>query len=169
MSGEPMALRPHHGMCMAYFVGFGYSDGFSRNMTRLLAEELTPDRPVRLTVDTDQVCAACPRSAGGRCDKPELVAGYDRAVLELCGLTEGGGAGLRRVHRPGPKPDPGPGPAPVHLRRLPVERHLPPDGEPVEDAGQPLSRREETVPPFPQGRGRAFFIPFSQKRENAGK
>ncbi len=89
MSGEPMALRPHHGMCMAYFVGFGYSDSFSRNMTRLLAEELTPDRPVRLTVDTDQVCAACPRSAGGRCDKPELVAGYDQAVLELCGLTEG--------------------------------------------------------------------------------
>ena len=89
MSGEPMALRPHHGMCMAYLVGFGYSDGFSRNRARLLAAELTPDRPVRLTVDTDQVCAACPRSAGGRCDKPELVAGYDRAVLELCGLTEG--------------------------------------------------------------------------------
>ena len=114
MSGEPMALRPHHGMCMAYFVGLGYSGGFSAhmaelleelaalerercpsmdrtadNMARLLAEELTAERPVRLTVDTDQVCAACPRSAGGRCDKPELVAGYDRAVLELCGLTEG--------------------------------------------------------------------------------
>lgn len=89
MSSEPVTLRPHHGMCMAYFAGRGYSDGFSRNMARLLSEELTPERPVRLEVGTDQVCAACPRSAGGRCDKPELVAAYDRAVLELCGLTEG--------------------------------------------------------------------------------
>ena len=84
-----MALRPHHGMCMAYFVGFGYSDGFSRNMARLLTEELPPDRPVRLTVAPDPVCGACPRCAGGQCDKPELVASYDRAVLELCGLAEG--------------------------------------------------------------------------------
>lgn len=84
-----MALRPHHGMCMAYFVGFGYSDGFSRNMARLLTEELTPDRPVRLTAAPDPVCEACPRCAGGRCDKPELVASYDRAALELCGLAEG--------------------------------------------------------------------------------
>ena len=89
MSGEPMALRPHHGMCMAYFVGFGYSDGFSRNMARLLTEELPPDRPVRLTVAPDPVCGACPRCAGGQCDKPELVASYDRAVLELYGLAEG--------------------------------------------------------------------------------
>lgn len=76
-------------MCMAYFVGHGYSDGFSRNMARLLAEELTQERPVRLRVAADPVCAACPRNAGGYCDKPELVAAYDRAVLELCGLTEG--------------------------------------------------------------------------------
>ena len=41
MSGEPMALRPHHGMCMAYFVGLGYSGGFSAHMAELL-EELAP-------------------------------------------------------------------------------------------------------------------------------
>ena len=89
MSGEPLALRPHHGMCMAYFVGYGYSDSFSRNMARLLEEELTPERTVRLATAADAVCGACPRNAGGGCDKPELVAGYDRAVLELCGLAEG--------------------------------------------------------------------------------
>ena len=73
---------------MAYFVGYGYSDGFSAHMAKLL-EELTADSPVRLTVGTDAVCGPCPNNAGGLCDKPELVAGYDRAVLRLCGLEEG--------------------------------------------------------------------------------
>lgn len=73
---------------MAYFAGYGYSGGFAANMARLL-EALTPDTPVRLTVGADAVCAPCPNNSGGVCDKPELVAGYDRAVLELCGLTEG--------------------------------------------------------------------------------
>lgn len=73
---------------MAYFVGYGYSGGFSANMSRLL-EQLAPDSPVLLTVGTDAVCGPCPNNAGGCCSKPDLVAGYDSAVLELCGLTEG--------------------------------------------------------------------------------
>ena len=88
MSSNPLSLRPHHGMCMAYFVGRGYSDAFSAHMAALL-EELEPGSPVRLTVGTDAVCAACPNNVGGMCHKPELVAGYDRSVLELCGLGEG--------------------------------------------------------------------------------
>ena len=72
---------------MAYFIGHGYSGGFSAHMAQLL-EELTVDSPVCLTVGTDVVCGPCPNNTGGLCDKPELVAGYDRAVLELCGLEE---------------------------------------------------------------------------------
>lgn len=88
MSGEPLPLRPHHGMCMAYFVGEGYSGSFSAHMAQLLSA-LRPGSPVRLTLGTDAVCAACPNNAGGVCSKPDLVAGYDRAVLVRCGLTEG--------------------------------------------------------------------------------
>ena len=29
-------LRPHHGMCLAYFEGKGYSDGFTGNMQHML-------------------------------------------------------------------------------------------------------------------------------------
>lgn len=29
-------LRPHHGMCLAYFKGEGYSDGFSAHMQEML-------------------------------------------------------------------------------------------------------------------------------------
>lgn len=73
---------------MAYFIGHGYSDGFSAHMAELL-EELRPGHPVRLTVGTDAVCGPCPHNAGGVCDQLELVAGYDRAVLAHCGLAEG--------------------------------------------------------------------------------
>lgn len=36
---KPVALRPHHGMCLAYFVGKGYSDGFTIHMERKEKEE----------------------------------------------------------------------------------------------------------------------------------
>ncbi len=88
MSSEALALRPHHGMCLAYFVGLGYSGGFAAH-TAWVLEELTPDHLIRLTVHADAVCAACPRNSGERCDNPELVEGYDRAVLRLCALAEG--------------------------------------------------------------------------------
>lgn len=88
MSSEPLPLRPHHGMCMAYFVGRGYSDAFSAHMAALL-EELAPEAPIRLTTGTDAVCGPCPNNSGGLCSKPELVAAYDRSVLTLCGLEDG--------------------------------------------------------------------------------
>lgn len=73
---------------MAYFAGYGYSGGFSAHMARLL-EELEPGSPVRLTAGTDAVCGACPHNLGGACEKPDVVEGYDRAVLAYCGLEEG--------------------------------------------------------------------------------
>ena len=87
MFSKPLPIRPHHGMCMAYFVGYGYSDTFSAHMAALLGE-LSPTAPVRLTMETDAVCGPCPNNRGGLCNKPELVARYDRAVLDFCGLEE---------------------------------------------------------------------------------
>lgn len=88
MSDKALALRPHHGMCLAYFAGAGYSGGFTAHMSSVLAG-LSAETPVRLTVGTDIICAACPNNIDGVCEKPELVAAYDRAVLERCGLADG--------------------------------------------------------------------------------
>ena len=88
MWSEPLPLRPHHGMCLAFFVGEGYSGSFAAHMGEILAA-LTPDTVVKLVVDTDEVCTACPNNNGGTCAKPGLVADYDRQVLSRCGLTEG--------------------------------------------------------------------------------
>ncbi len=38
-------LRPHHGMCLAYFEGKGYSEGFSAHMQEML-ELFEKDVPV---------------------------------------------------------------------------------------------------------------------------
>ncbi len=88
MSGERIVLRAHHGMCLAYFIGEGYSGGFTAHMGRVLAA-LKPDTPVRLAASVDAVCAACPNNAGGVCVSGGKAAGYDREVLERCGLEAG--------------------------------------------------------------------------------
>jgi len=44
---QPVLLRPHHGMCLAYFKGEGYSDGFSAHMKDVL-DELQKGMNVRL-------------------------------------------------------------------------------------------------------------------------
>lgn len=88
MCAEPVRLRPHHGLCMAYFAGEGYSPSFSRHMGEVL-EALLAGGTVRLCCAVDEVCSACPENRDGLCRKPDQTARYDRAVLRLCGLREG--------------------------------------------------------------------------------
>ncbi len=81
-------LRPHHGMCLAYFKGEGYSNGFTAHMAEMLEIFLT-GRKIRLHADTDEICSACPNNCGGHCTSGDKVAEYDQAVLESCGLEAG--------------------------------------------------------------------------------
>lgn len=81
------SLRPHHGMCLAYFEGKGYSDGFAAHMGEML-EKLEKEAVLQLVVTGDEICQACPNLQNGTCSTEELVASYDRAVLKLCSLRE---------------------------------------------------------------------------------
>ena len=36
MEKKRIPVRPHHGMCLAYFIGKGYSEGFSAHMEKML-------------------------------------------------------------------------------------------------------------------------------------
>lgn len=84
---EHITLRAHHGMCLAFFAGKGYSDAFSAHMWSVL-ELLQDDPTLRLAVWGDAICERCPNFQGGRCNTPEQVERYDRQVLALCGLAE---------------------------------------------------------------------------------
>lgn len=81
-------IRPHHGLCLAFFRGKGYSGEFVENMARMKAV-LEENPLIRLTGGTDEICAACPNNQGGRCESEEKVTRYDREVLRRCGLSVG--------------------------------------------------------------------------------
>ena len=45
MEKKRIPVRPHHGMCLAYFIGKGYSEGFSAHMEKMLhilEQDLSP-------------------------------------------------------------------------------------------------------------------------------
>ena len=78
-------LRPHHGLCIAFFKEKGYSPDFVENMTRVIAALNADDPTITLTDRADEICAGCPNDRGGVCESAEKVGRYDDAVLCLIG------------------------------------------------------------------------------------
>ena len=79
-------LRAHHGMCLPFFRGAGYSGAFVENMTRM--KGILEENPTICLMDsTDDICAACPNRLTEVCG--EKASRYDREVLRRCGLTVG--------------------------------------------------------------------------------
>ena len=88
MKKEEIKLRAHHGMCLAFFEGKGYSDSFTAHMAQVL-ERLEQENPmVAVVAEADCICVGCPNLTDGRCEKAALVERYDKAVLSLCGMAE---------------------------------------------------------------------------------
>ena len=56
-------IRAHHGLCLYYFKGKGYSEEFVRNMTKI-KKELEKNPLVLITDRADDVCTACPNRTG---------------------------------------------------------------------------------------------------------
>ncbi|MCH5163461.1 MAG: DUF1284 domain-containing protein [Clostridiales bacterium] len=85
---EPIKLRAHHGMCLRYFVGKGYSNDFVKNMLNI-KEELKTNPRVLITASPDVICKFCPGNVGGICDSQDKVDFYDKAVLSMCNISDG--------------------------------------------------------------------------------
>ncbi len=78
-------LRPHHGLCLQFFQGKGYSERFTAHMGKVKA--MAEDHgEIRLTTGKDEICGHCPNLKNGVCITDDKVQRYDRQVLELCGL-----------------------------------------------------------------------------------
>ncbi len=88
-SDRILLLRAHHGMCLAYFKGLGYSGDFALGMRSVLEDLLKTNGNVRLITDADPICESCPLKRDGHCLERQRVRSYDRKVLALCGLKEG--------------------------------------------------------------------------------
>lgn len=74
-------------MCIENFVGKGYSDAFSKNMTEVI-NKLRENPEVRLIKDLDDICKYCPENLGEVCESQDKVKTYDEKVLKLLNLRE---------------------------------------------------------------------------------
>ena len=81
-------LRAHHGMCLAFFKGKGYSSEFVSGMG-YIKKKMEDNPTVCIVAEADAICAGCPNNMEGQCKTAELVKEYDRQVLVRCGISEG--------------------------------------------------------------------------------
>lgn len=81
-------LRAHHGLCLLYFNGKGYSDEFVKNMFDV-KHKLDTNPLVYITSKTDIICRKCPNNINERCNGEDKVAKYDNQVLLRCKLNDG--------------------------------------------------------------------------------
>ncbi|MEQ2400989.1 DUF1284 domain-containing protein [Peptoniphilus hominis (ex Hitch et al. 2025)] len=80
-----LKIRAHHLLCTENFVGEGYSDDFSKNMTEVI-KKLRENPEVRLIKDLDDICKYCPENLGEVCESQEKVKSYDEKVLKLLNI-----------------------------------------------------------------------------------
>lgn len=98
MDLNPYPLRAHHGLCLCFFQGKGYSAAFVENMAAI-RRELMNDVPVRITATADMICRKCPHDIDGQCFSAQKVEEYDRRVLAACRLSEGAVMPFSEFHR----------------------------------------------------------------------
>lgn len=87
MKKDSINLRAHHGMCLAFFKGKGYSNTFTVHMQKIL-DKMQENPKLRIVAEGDIICSRCPNLQNGICNTPEQVEKYDREVLLQCGISE---------------------------------------------------------------------------------
>lgn len=55
-ASERILLRPHHGLCIGFFEGRGYSAEFVRHMTEVIAVLEAEDLEITLVTHCDALC-----------------------------------------------------------------------------------------------------------------
>lgn len=80
-------IRAHHGLCTQHFVGFGYSDEFSVNMSNII-KLLNTNPTVKIISEVDSICKSCPENNNG-CKSRDKVLRFDNEVLKLTELKSG--------------------------------------------------------------------------------
>ncbi len=79
-------LRPHHSLCIQFFIGNGYSEKFIDSMRSLIHELENEDNEVIISGGCDSICSFCPNKTGGRCLNEDKVAMIDKRCISALGL-----------------------------------------------------------------------------------
>lgn len=79
-----MELRGHHLLCILGFQGYGYSEDFVLNMTRINELRKTDKTTIKLINSSDDICSACPNLKNDLCENKmqnETIVKMDEEVL----------------------------------------------------------------------------------------
>ena len=79
-----MKLRGHHLLCILGFQGYGYSEDFVLNMTRINELRKTDKTTIKLINSSDDICSACPNLKNDLCENEmqnETIVKMDEEVL----------------------------------------------------------------------------------------
>ena len=93
------ALRGHHLICLHFFNGKGYNEGFLENLADVL--KTIEYQPVNVMHGADDVCNKCPNLKQGECNYTESadeeIRAMDNRALHLLGLSGGSAIGWEDI------------------------------------------------------------------------
>jgi hypothetical protein len=87
-----LKYRPHHFLCSVGFAGKGYSDEFTRNMTKIVDSLRATGgdaTEIEVTRTADVLCMPCPHRRGEGCETAEKIEALDEAHAQALGLNAG--------------------------------------------------------------------------------
>lgn len=87
---DPIAIRPHHFLCIVGFQGAGYSLDFVKNFQHLKDQlESNPETLLRVEPTLDQICGPCPHNQGTHCIEEKKIQHLDSRHQKILGLQSG--------------------------------------------------------------------------------
>ncbi len=95
---ESKRLRAHHGMCLSFFEGKGYSDTFTWHMGQV-QKMLETNPRITVAAQSDMICEKCPNLKEGQCLSAGKVQLYDKEVLARCNLQENQEISWKEFHQ----------------------------------------------------------------------
>ncbi len=101
----PLRFRPHHFLCALGFVGKGYAEAFTANMTAIVDGRLRAEGgdavEIEVVGDADAICMPCPHRRGRGCARQAKIDRLDRRHADALGYRPGDrvrwGAATRRI------------------------------------------------------------------------
>ena len=86
MNNKIYKIRAHHGMCLYFYKGKGYSEEFTKNMTFIKENLEEKDPLIQIIAEVDDICKKCPNNLKNICKSDKKVLNYDKEVLKRCNL-----------------------------------------------------------------------------------
>lgn len=83
---ETIKIRPHHLLCLQFYVGRGYNENFVNNLNDIISNLNSNNYEIILVDGNDDICKCCPNLINNVCKDINKVKEYDKNILNLSHL-----------------------------------------------------------------------------------